>query len=310
MKKAGDYARQRGTRFGLYWSDKMDMALPAEQKVRTERIRSLFLKHSADMWRSDSSVGPVIAPNYWSVKGFYEMVDGLQRELPNFEWENCSGGGRIRDYGAMKRCVKIFGADAYSELNQRKVFYDSSFAFHPMQLEGHLASPDGGATRYHPQGSTGMKYAFRCMSMGAPEWFIDAPNGGNGGGPWTAEEKDAVKAAVGTYKAKIRPLVRTADLYHIFPWPDDHVWDGIEYYDAAAGRGVVYLFKPDSPNDTRVIKLKGLDANQTYRITFEDGSNAQVNKPGVELTNIGIAVTLRGKFVSELMFFEIFKGKQ
>jgi len=304
MKKAADYAHQQGMRFGLYWTDNADMATPDGQRVRAERIRSLFLKYGADMWRSDMTSGAVIQPNYWSVKGFYEMVDGLQREIPNFQWENCSGGGRIKDYGAMKRAVKIFMSDGFTLLIVRQAFYDGSFAFHPIQLEGDLGfGSDGGPLR--PRGSAGMRYAFRAMSMGAPEWFIDAPNGGNGSDPWTDKEKEAVKAAVATYKTKIRPLVRSADLYHIFPRPDDKMWDGIEYCDPAKGKGAVFVFKPDSPNDTRTIKLKGLDANQIYQLTFEDGSNPSVDKSGAELMNTGIAVTLKGKFVSELIFFEV-----
>jgi hypothetical protein len=301
MKKAAEYAHQKGMRFGLYWSDDKNMALPAERKVRIERIKSLFGKQGADMWRSDATSGLVIAQDYWSVAGFYQLIEVLQHDIRNFQWENCSGGGRIKDYGAMQRCVKIFNSDTYSPLDVRRAFYDSSFAFHPIQLEGHLGSPDG---RYRPQGIAGMRYAFRCMSMGAPEWFLDAPNGGNGCDPWTAEEKEAVKAAAATYKTKIRPLVRNANLYHIFPRPDDRGWDGIEYYDPATGKGVVFLFKPDSPNDTQAVKLKGLEADQTYRLTFEDGSNSPQDKSGTELLGTGIDVTLKGKFVSELMFFE------
>jgi hypothetical protein len=154
-----------------------------------------------------------------------------------------------------------------------------------------------------------MRYAFRSMSMGAPEWFLDAPNGGNGNDPWTEEEKEAVKAAVATYKAKIRPLVRNADLYHVFPRPDGEAWDGIEYYDPSNGKGVVFIFKPDSPNDLHTIKLKGLDADRTYRLTFEDGSNPDVSKSGAELISAGIDVTLKGKFVSELVFFEALEAK-
>ncbi len=307
MKKAADYAHEKGMRFGLYWTDNADMATPKGRKVRAERIRNLFSKYGADMWRSDMTRGEVIAPNYWAVKGFYEMVDALQREIPNFQWENCSGGGRIKDYGAMKRAVKIFMSDGFSLLHVRKTFYTGSFVFHPIQLMGHLGMDYSYGPRrpFRPQGIAGMRYAFRAMSMGAPEWFIDAPNGGNGSSPWTDEEKEAVKAAVATYKAKIRPLVRSADLYHIFPRPDDKVWDGIEYYDPATGNGAVFVFKPDSPNDTQTIKLRGLDANQVYQLTFEDGSNASVNKSGTELLNSGIDVTLKGKFVSELIFFEV-----
>ena len=65
------------------------------------------------------------------------------------------------------------------------------------------------------------------------------------------------------------------DFYHIFPRPDDHVWDGIEYHDPTARKGVVFIFKPDSPNDTQTIKLKGLDAKRSYRLTFEQRSNPQ-----------------------------------
>ena len=148
-----------------------------------------------------------------------------------------------------------------------------------------------------------MKFAFRSMSMGAPEWFIDAPNGRNGGGPWTAEEKAAVKAAVATYKAKIRPLVRNADLYHILPRPDGKNWDGIQYYDPAAKKGVVYLFKPAAGTDTKTIKLRGLEPKTIYRVSFEDGTNRPCKKTGEELLQ-GLAVTLKGAPVSELVFLE------
>jgi len=306
MRKAADYAHAKGLRFGLYWTDDLDMASPAGRRQRADRIRRLFEEHHADMWRSDCTRGAVIGASYAATHGFYQMVDSLAKEIPGFQWENCCGGGRIKDYGAMSRAVKIFNSDTYSPLHVRQAFYDSSYAFHPIQLEGHLGSVNG---RYRPQGVTGMRYAFRSMSMGAPEWFLDAPNGGNGSDPWSEEEKEAVKAAVATYKAKIRPLVRNADLYHVFPRPDDKVWDGIEYYDPASGKGVVFVFKPDSPNDTQTIKLKGLDADRTYRLTFEDGTNSDVSKSGAELINTGIDVTLKGKSVSELMFFEALGGK-
>ena len=306
MKKAADYAHQKGLRFGLYFSDNLDMAKPEARTQRAERIGRLFREYGADMWRSDCTRGAVIGSSYAATRGFYEMVDTLAKDVPGFQWENCSGGGRIKDYGAMHRSVKIFNSDTYSPLHVRQAFYDSSFAFHPIQLEGHLGSVNG---RFRPQGIAGMRFAFRSMSMGAPEWFLDAPNGANGGPPWTQEEKDAVKACVATYKTKIRPLVRQADLYHILPRPDGRYWDGIEYCDPAAGKGVVYLFKPagDAMTDviTQVIRFKGLDAKQTYRLTFEDGTNPPAVKSGAELMERGLRVTLEDPEASELVFFEV-----
>ena len=224
----------------------------------------------------------------------------LYRDLPNFQYENCVCGGRVKDFGAMKRSVKIFMTDTYFEHHVRQAFYDGSYVFPPAQLMACLGSTDG---KYRPVGTSGMKFAFRTMSMGAPQWFIDAPNGGNGSAPWTDEEKAAVKAAVATYKTRIRPLVRNADLYHILPRPDGKNWDGIQYYDPATKKGVAYLFKPAAGTDTMPIKLRGLDPLINYRVTFEDGTNPTVEKTGRELAN-GIEVALKGEPVSELVFLE------
>jgi hypothetical protein len=202
----------------------------------------------------------------------------------------------------MRRAVKIFNSDTYSPLQVRQAFHDSSHAFHPAQLEGHLGSTDG---LYRPVGVNGMRFAFRSMSMGAPEWFLDAPNGGNGSAPWTQDEKNAVKACVNTYKTRIRPLVRQADLYHILPRPEGRNWDGIEYYDPIAGKGVVFLFKPSSEITTQLIQFRGLDEKQMYRLNFEDGTHPSCVKSATELMGPGLQLTLPGEETSELVFLEI-----
>jgi hypothetical protein len=138
--------------------------------------------------------------------------------------------------------------------------------------------------------------------MGVPYWHPDAPNGGNGGPVWSAAQKAQITTAVHTFKTRIRPLVRNGALYHIFPRPDDVVWDGIQYYDPARKEGVVYIFKPKSPVSTQSIRLKGLDSQATYRLTFEDGSNPSAAASGAKLMKEGVEVTLQETYVSELMF--------
>jgi glycosyl hydrolase family 36/melibiase-like protein len=302
MGKAADYAHEKGMRFGLYWTDPLDMTTPAGRRQRADRIRRLLQEHGADSWRSDCTRGAVIGASFAATRGFYEMVDALAEEIPGFQWENCSGGGRIKDYGAMKRAVKIFNSDTYSALHVRQAFHDSSYAFHPAQLEGHLGSVDG---KYRPRGASGVRFAFRSMSMGAPEWFLDAPNGGNGSEPWTQQEKEALKACVDTYKTEIRPLIRNADLYHVFPRPDGRNWDGIEYYDPAEREGVVFLFQPSIENELERIRFKGLDPERMYRVTFEDDSNPSSVRSGAGLMGEGLAAQLEGEEMSELIFFEV-----
>jgi alpha-galactosidase len=296
MAKAAEHAHKAGMRFGLYWNKGEEMASPQGRDRRAAHIKRLYNEHHADLWRSDNTAGPVMGASYASVLGFYAMLDQLYREIPNFEWENCSSGGRIKDFGAMKRAVKVFMSDGNKETMVRQEFYDGSYMYPPSQLMGCVGY-------VAPQGATALKFAFRSASLGAPEWFLDAPNGGNGGPKWTDEDKAAVTAAVATYKAKIRPLVRNADLYHILPRPDGRNWDGIQYHDTATGKGVAFLFKPGPVSDTITLKLRGVEAGKRYRVSFEDGSNPVVEKTGEELVQ-GLPVTLKGAPVSELVWIE------
>jgi hypothetical protein len=300
MAKAAEYAHTAGMRFGLYWNKGENMASPEGRNRRIAHVKRLYDEHKTDMWRSDNTGGPVVGGSYAEMHGFYALLDQLYREIPNFQWENCSSGGRIKDFGAMKRAVKIFITDTYAEHHVRQAFYDSSFCLPAAQLEGCVGSTDG---KFRPQGPAGMRFAFRSTSLGAPEWFIDAPTGMNGSAPWTDEEKAAVKAAVSTFKTRIRPLVRNADLYHILPRPDGKNWDGIQYHDPVTGKGVVYLFKPAAVADTITLKLRGVEPAKRYRVSFEDGSNPAIEKTGADLAK-GLDVTLKGMPVSELVWIE------
>ena len=290
MARAAEYVHKAGMRFGLYWNKGEDMASADGRAKRVTHVKRLFGEYHADMWRSDCTAGPVLQPNYAAVRGFYAMLEQLQREVPGFQWENCSGGGQIKDFGAMQHAVKIFNSDVYSDLDNRKAFYGASFMFPPAQIMGHLSPYFTGPLKGD------LKYAFRSSSMGAPEWFLDPA-------AWTNAQQEDVRKAVATYKTRIRPLVRNANLYHILPRPDGKHWDGIQYYDPATRKGVVYLFKPAESTDTLRIPLRGVAPALRYRVTFEDGSNPAQEKTGAELRQ-GLDVTLTGSPRSELVFIE------
>jgi alpha-galactosidase len=114
-----------------------------------------------------------------------------------------------------------------------------------------------------------------------------------------AVERQAIAREVQTYKTRLRPLIREANLYHILPRPDDR--NGIQYHNPASGNGVAYIFKPASEQNFQRIRLKGLDREATYRLDFEDGSNSPVVLSGGELMGEGFPMSLEGVSVSELV---------
>ena len=312
MRAVRDYAHNQGLRFGLYWNCNPSMTTSAGIQHRFEDIQYLYQQFRIDFFRSDGTDGNVLQTGgygpgtrahsakdagYWQTKGYYEVLDTAAQRIPNFSLENCSGGGRIKDYGILKRCMKVQNQDRYYPLDARKSFYDASHVFHPMQL----AALDGSWAEWQ---ATGSLYEFRSASMGAAYWHPDAPTGGNGGPVWSAAQKDLIRKAVNTYKTRLRPLIRTANLYHIFPRPDDKVWDGIEYFDPTSGKGAVYVFRPNSPVEIQAVSLKGLAAKTTYWLWSEDGSVSLLQRTGDELMHKGFEVRLVAPYTSDIIFIQ------
>ncbi len=309
---ARDCAHKRGMRFGLYWNCNPSMTTLDGIKHRQDDVQALYEQFHIDFFRSDGTAGNVLQTGgygpgtrahypedvgYWQTKGYYEVIDSLYAAIPNFSLENCSGGGRIKDYGILKRCLKIQNQDRYYPIDCRQSFYDSTFALHPMQLAALCGS-------WAEWQATGSVYEFRSSSMGAAYWHPDAPNGGNGGPGWSARQKALIKDAVNTYKTRLRPLIRTANLYHIFPRPDDKVWDGMEYFDPISGKGAIYVFRPDSPDNTCTVRLKGLKAEATYWLWGEDCSISPHEQAGTDLMQPGLTIGLPQPHTSDIIFLQ------
>lgn len=312
MRAVRDYAHRKGLRFGLYWNCNPPMTTLEGIKHRQDDARYLYDQFRVDFIRSDGTDGNVLQTGghgagtraryaedtgYWQTKGYYEVLDSLYASITNFSYENCSGGGRIKDYGILKRSFKVQNQDRYYPLDGRRSFYDASHALHPMQL----AALCGSWAEWQAAGSV---YEFRSASMGAAYWHPDAPNGGNGGPVWSPSQKRLIQDAVQAYKTWLRPLIRIANLYHIFPRPDDKVWDGVEYYDPVSGKGAVYVFRPGSSNDTQVVRFKGLKGDATYWLWCEDGSISPKQQTGDDLMRMGLPVHLPQPFTSDLIFVQ------
>jgi hypothetical protein len=122
---------------------------------------------------------------------------------------------------------------------------------------------------------------------------------------WTAEEHTAAKAEFALYKQKLRPLIRDADLYHVSARPDGVHWDGIEYFDAKRGTGVLYAFRGSTPSEGRhTFAVQGVRPGHTYRLQFTDHSAPDRSIAGSELLQSGLTVALPFPLSSEIVFLD------
>lgn len=230
---------------------------------------------------------------YWAALGYYEVQEALLRAFPGLLLENCSAGGHIKDFGAMKRNHYIVTTDTLSNLPDRQSLYDSTFAFPPLMLQAYTYE-----RIYAVPGDDPGPYLWRSAMMGA--WQIDPTNTRS----WTDEEFDSAKRAAEIYKAWIRPMLKDAKVHHILPRPDGIHWDGMFYWSAALHRGTLFIFRPDASEEKKTVTLKGLEAGARYWVWAEDASLMPGLRTGEELMRDGLPVSLATRYSSDLIYLQ------
>jgi len=223
---------------------------------------------------------------YHAARGYYEVQDGLRASFPNLLFENCCNGGNLVDYGVLRRTHYVSITDTYDPLSNRRAFYDSSYALPPSMCECYIENRPG-------KTPANFLHMLRSGMMGWCTIMADM-------GRWSPQQQAAAKRQFELYKKNLRPLIQRADLYHVSERPDGRRWDGIEYYDPGAGRGVVFAFRNRTPEDTHAFRLKGLDPVSSYRVACEDASSPPVVMTGRALMDAGVKVILSEPDSSEL----------
>jgi hypothetical protein len=229
--------------------------------------------------------------SYHATQAYYELYEGLRRRHPNLLLEVCNDGGRMVDFGSAAHGDYFSATDTYDPLANRRAFYDASYVLPPAMLESYVAS-------YPAPRLENFRYMLRSGMLGWFSLMLDA-------GQWTAPQRAAARQEFALYKSKLRPLIRSADLYHVAQRPDGVHWDGMEYYSERLRRGVLYAFRGSATaTPLHRFRLQGLNRNRRYRLSFQDNPDANRQLSGAALIQTGVDVRLPLPLSSDLIFFE------
>jgi len=286
MAAAGRLAHENGFKLTLYFpgcGNNLDWG---------KKLSQYMTDYGVDTYRSDFGAphGP----------GGIAMLDWLMTNHPNFRWENCECGGAYKDFVAMQRASVVFGIDVYDPLSNRKMWQANSYCIHPAQLQTPVRFSMLNGNKAG-KGDFGLGEVFDLRSALQGAFFLWA------GFSMPSDLPSCIpmlRENIGLYKTRLRPLIREANLYHIFLLPDGVDWDGIQYHDPVKGTGAIMLFKPNNKVDTRRIVLKGLDRNKPYALTFQDRPEQNTRQTGADLMDQGFDVTMTGQNVSEIVWVE------
>jgi alpha-galactosidase len=225
------------------------------------------------------------AGTYEQTLAYYSLHEDLLRRHPALLLEDCMGGGNIMDYGALQRFHLFSLTDLYDPLSNRQAIYGATFPFPPRYGEVYMKEAEG--VSWH--------YQFRSYMMGWWSLSADATK-------WPSGKLEACRKDIAAYK-RIRPILQAGNVYHILPQPDGIHWDGMQYYDPSTGRGVLFLFRPDSPDTAQVIFARGLEAAAAYRVAFEDSPETALHS-GTELMREGLRIGLPERFTSAIVYVD------
>jgi hypothetical protein len=228
--------------------------------------------------------------SYRATRAYYDIQSQLKQSHPGLLLEICNDGGRMVDFGSAAHGDYFSIIDSYDPLSNRQAFYDASHLLPPAMLETYVK-------QWPTPAPQNFLYMLRSGMMGWFTLMLDTTG-------WTAAQHATAKEELQLYKSQLRPLIRSADLYHVSQRPDGKGWDAMEYVDHSGKRGVLYAFHgTDVSKRTSRCLLEGLQPSRSYRLEFHDHSAPDRTVSGAELMRDGINLSLPVANSSELVFF-------
>jgi len=298
---AHDYLEKEVDR--IITDDHLDMLehdgyLVAQGCIRSDHPHAPLNQSTAKITH-DSGFDFVIADNstdvsYHAVRAYYDIYTKMRRQHPGLFFEVCNDGGRMVDFGSAAHADYFSITDTYDPLSNRRAFYDTSYMLPPAMLESYVE-------KWPTPRLENFLYMLRSGMMGWVSIMIDTTT-------WTPEQHNAARNAIALYKEKLRPLIRDAQLHHVSARPDGIHWDGMEYWDPARRKGVLFAFRGTIDNEeSHAFVLAGLDPAQRYRLQFQDHTTPDTTATGRELMSRGTSIHLSHPLSSELAFIEELK---
>ncbi|HOZ49996.1 MAG TPA: alpha-galactosidase [Candidatus Hydrogenedentes bacterium] len=227
-----------------------------DQQIREadlDWLRWDFNMEPLEYWRKNDSPEREGITEIRHIEGLYAMWEELMRRHPGLVIDICASGGRRIDFETLRYGLPLWHSDRQ--------------CFGPEPAADQLQN--GGLFRWlplHGCGNFGFEpsYLFRSgMTTG------NILVGGNLSSP-DSEIEAAVKRTVAAYQ-KVRPYM-LGDFYPLFPHlAGESVWYGFQFHRPDLDAGFALVFRrEESPYAVAELPLKGLDADGTYVVTYED----------------------------------------
>ena len=92
--------------------------------------------------------------------------------------------------------------------------------------------------------------------------------------------------------------------YDVFDRPTDSNWDGCYRINTEKQGGVLFYFRNNSMDETRIFRIPGLEPKSTYRIYSHDKGNLLGTYSGNKLINTGLKISIKKPYSALVLGIE------
>jgi alpha-galactosidase len=221
------------------------------------------------------------------ILGLYSLYDRLIREFPHLLFESCSSGGARFDPGMLYYAPQAWTSDDTDAIERLKIQYGSSYVYPVSCMGAHVSAvPNAQVGRMTP-----LSTRFEVACYGAFGYELDLNR-------LSAEEKEEVRQQI-VFVKQYGELLQQGVFYRLLsPFGQSYAsWMCING-ERTAALVSCYRILNGVNEGFRVLKLKGLDEQRIYTVSFFSGGCERIGTySGSELMYAGIGMTglFRGK---------------
>lgn len=291
----------------------LNLGNPEAWKWLVEHVDHVLIEEGIDLYRQDFNMDPL---RFWRandaedrqgiteikhVTGYLAYWDELRRRHPGMLIDSCASGGRRNDLETLRRAVP---------------FIRSDYLFEPIGQQGHMY----GISFWMPYNGTGTddRESIRSSKIFKADWLPES--GTLESDPYLfrsvmalhltpcydMREKTLDYATLRRLWDQWRQVAPNyyGDYYPLTPYSvGKDVWMAWQFDRPEQGEGMIQAFRrSDSPEETSVFRLGGLDPQATYVLVDVDSHESRMAS-GSELQAQGVAITLKSRSAAAILTY-------
>ena len=235
---------------------------------------------------------------YRYMLGVYELQERMMEDFPYLLLENCSGGGARFDPGMLYYSPQIWCSDDTDAIERLMIQEGTSMIYPLTAMGAHVSDcPNHTVGRTTPFATRG--YVALAGTFG---YELDITK-------ISEEDRNLIKPQTEMYH-RYNDLVRTGDYYRIASYSENHFYDCWQVVSKDKTESLITFVQVlGRPNvHSRRICFKGLEADQTYKLTYDRTGEELVEDTqtytGDVLMKAGVNITMHGDFSGVLIYLQ------